>query len=182
MPNSRRQILFGIAGAPVLSGAGAFSGDQHANHQHSFAEPAPTGADYKPQVFSAAELRTIGALAETILPRTKTPGALDAKVHEIIDESLVNRKAAQAAWRKGLAEVSRLSKKLHKREYADLDSGAQAAVMTELAASSKFFPTLKDSTIDAYYSTKEGLQTELGWNAALPMPKFDGCTHKEHQS
>jgi hypothetical protein len=178
MPNSRRQVLIGIAGSSaLLSGA-----DQHQNHHHSQAEPSAPAAAYVPKVFSAADLRTIGALAETIIPRTKTPGALDAKVHEIIDEDLSGRKAAQATWRKGLAEVNSLSVKLYKKPYADLEAGDQAAVMTELAARSKFFQVLKDATIDAYYSTKEGLQTELGWNAALPMPEFKGCTHPEHQS
>ena len=53
--------------------------------------------------------------------------------------------------------------------------------MTELAAKSAFFKTLKDATIDAYYSTKEGLVNELGWDAAKPMMEFKGCTHPEHQ-
>jgi hypothetical protein len=175
MKNSRREVLIGIAGASAL----AANEDQQQHHFQASSTPA---AAYSPKVFPAAELATVGALAETILPRTKTPGALDAKVHEIIDESLASNKAAQAFWRKGLAEVDSLSRKLFKKNYTALDPADQAVVMTELAAKSKFFETLKGSTIDAYYSTKEGLMTELGWNAALPMPEFKGCTHPEHQS
>jgi hypothetical protein len=178
MQNSRREILVGIAGASTLAAA------DNKPHVHVHDEQAPvesSTASYSPKVFTSGELKTVGALSETIIPRTKTPGALDAKVHEIIDETLSTRKPQQAAWRKGLAEVSALSKKLYKKEYADLSDSDQAAVMTELAAKSAFFKTLKDATVDAYYSTKEGLMTELGWDAAKPMPEFKGCTHPEHQ-
>jgi hypothetical protein len=179
MQNSRREILVGIAGATSLVAA---DNKPHV-HSHDDDQPATQAADaaYAPKVFTASELRTVGALTETIIPRTKTPGALDAKVNEIIDESLATRKAQLATWRKGLGEVSSLSKKLYKKEYADLDLADQAAVMTELAAKSSFFKTLKDATCDAYYSTREGLMTELGWDAAKPMPEFKGCTHPEHQ-
>lgn len=174
MSNSRREILVGIAGATTLAAT------DHAHTHAEQAETAPTGA-YSPKVFTATELATVGALAETIIPRTQTPGALDAKVHELIDENLSTRKAQQANWRKGLADVSALSKRMFGKEYAALTAGDQAAVMVELAAKNPFFQTLKDATCDAYYSTKEGLMTELGWDAAKPMPEFKGCTHPEHQ-
>lgn len=179
MKNSRRQVLIGIAGASALAANEHPHEDQH---QHHFQAPSGPAAAYTPKVFNAADLATVGALAETIIPRTKTPGALDAKVHEIIDESISTSKSAQTLWRKGLAEVDTLSKKLYKKPYSALEAGDQAAVMTELAAKSKFFETLKNATVDAYYSTKEGLMTELGWNAAIPLPEFKGCTHPEHQS
>jgi len=178
MQNSRREILVGIACASTLVAA---DDKPHAHSHDEQATVESSTASYSPKVFTGAELKTVGALAETIIPRTKTPGALDAKVHEIIDETLASRKPQQPLWRKGLVEVGALSKKLYKKEYADLSDSDQAAVMTELAAKSAFFKTLKDATVDAYYSTKEGLMTELGWDAAKPMPEFKGCTHPEHQ-
>jgi hypothetical protein len=174
MSNSRREILVGIAGATTLAAT------DHAHAHGEQPETAPVGA-YVPKVLSATELATVGALAETIIPRTQTPGALDAKVHELIDEYLSTRKAQLATWHKGLADVSTLAKRLFGKEYVALPPADQAAVMVELAAKNPFFQTLKDATCDAYYSTKEGLMTELGWDAAKPMPEFKGCTHPEHQ-
>lgn len=179
MKNSRRDILIGIAGAGALSAAD--SKPHVHSHDEDQAAPGAAAPEYAPKVFAAAELKTVGALCETVIPRTKTPGAFDAKVHQIVDTNLFTRKAEIPAWRKGLAEVSTLSRKLYKQEYSDLDLGDQAAVMTELAARSTFFKTLKDATIDAYYSTKEGLVSELGWDAAKPVLEFKGCTHPEHQ-
>lgn len=179
MQNSRREILVGIAGATTLAAA---ANKPHVHtHDDDQSQTASSTESYTPKFFTAAELSTVGALSETIIPRTQTPGAFDAKVHEIIDESLAARKPQQAAWRKGLKEVSALSRKRYTKEYAALDLSDQAAVMTELAAKSAFFKTLKDATCDAYYSTREGLMTELGWDAAKPMPEFKGCTHPEHK-
>ncbi len=174
MRNSRREVLIGIAGV-------AAAAEQH-THQHSQGEGGGPATAYTPKVFSAAELRTVGALAETIIPRTRTAGALDVKAHEIIDENLAGKSAAIAAWRRGLKEVDTLARKAHGRAYAELNDEQQAAVMTVLAEKSKFFEVLKGATVDAYYSTKEGLATELGWQGAVPLPEFKGCTHPEHQS
>lgn len=177
MQNTRRDILVSIAGVGALAAAD----DKPHAHDHGDQAATTETASYKPQVFSEGELQTVGALAETILPRTKTPGAIDAKVHELIDEMLASRKPQVAVWRAGLTEVSKLSRKLYSKEYADLSAADQAAVMTELASGGTFFKVLKDATIDAYYSTREGLMAELGWDAAKPLPEFKGCTHPEHQ-
>ena len=177
MQNSRREILIGIAGAGVLA-----AGDDtpHVHVHEEQAEPEAAGA-YVPQVLNASELNTLGYLCETILPRTATPGARDARVHEIIDENLVARKAQQGVWKTGIAGADAISRKMFQMDFAGVGEANQSTVMTELAAGSQFFTMLKDATVDAYYSTKEGLMTELEWDAAKPMPSFQGCTHPEHQ-
>lgn len=176
MQNSRREILIGIAGAGAL-----VAGDDtpHAHMHEEQAAEAPVA--YAPQVLNAVELKTLGFLCETIIPRTTTPGARDARVHEIIDESLVTRGAQKASWVQGIAEANSVSRRLFQKDFADAGEGNQAATMAELAAKSKFFEVLKSATVDAYYSTKEGLMTELEWDAAKPMAQFKGCTHPEHQ-
>lgn len=175
MQNSRREILIGIAGAGALA-----AGDDtpHAHmHEEQTAE-APVA--YVPQVLNVSDLKTLGFLCDTIIPRTTTPGGRDARVHEIIDENLVTRSAQKATWTMGIAESNAVSRRMFQADFADAGEGNQAAVMAELAAKSKFFQVLKDATVDAYYSTKEGLMTELEWDAAKPMAEFKGCTHPEH--
>jgi hypothetical protein len=137
---SRRDLLASVAALPVLGQA------------QSTAAP-----EYKPRLFSPTELDLIRDLADTIIPRTDTPGAADAKA---------------AAFRRGLAAAA-----------ASVKSGkSTTALLTELtAAKSPFFKQLKDLTIDGYYSSKEGLATELGWHGQVAVSEFKGCTHKEHQ-
>ncbi len=176
MRNSRREILIGIAGAGALAAA------DDTPHVHVHEEQTPeTPVAYVPQVLSPIELKTLGSLCETIIPRTKTPGARDAKVHEIIDENLAARRAQKPLWSAGIAEANSISRSMFNSDFADAGEDNQAAVMAELAGKSKFFQVLKDATVDAYYSTKEGLMTELEWDAAKPMAEFKGCTHPEHQ-
>jgi hypothetical protein len=171
MSNSRREILVTLTAVPVAAHV----------HDHEAQSAPPSSPAYQPQVFTPAEMITLGALVETILPRTKTPGALDARVHEIIDENLAARRSQIKTWRKGLSEVNALARRLHKNAYAALVPASQTAVMVELSNRSPFFQVLKDATVEAYYSTREGLMVELGWDAAKPMPEFKGCTHPEHQ-
>ena len=176
MQNSRREILIGIAGAGALAAA------DDTPHIHVHEEQAPElPVAYVPQVLSFGELTTLESLCETIIPRTDTPGARDAKVHEIIDENLATRRAQKPVWTLGIAEANSIARKMFQADFVDAGERNQAAVLSKLAAKSKFFQVLKDATVDAYYSTKEGLMTELEWDAAKPMPEFKGCTHPEHQ-
>ena len=101
------------------------------------------------------------------------PGAADAKVQWHIDRVMSARAAEEiAGFRRGLASVA---------EAAKLGK-SYTAILTELsAAKSTFFKQLKDMTIDGYYSSKEGLATELGWHGYAALPEFKGCTHDEHK-
>lgn len=135
--------------------------------------PVLAEAQYKPRVFSRSELDLVRDLAETIIPRTDTPGAADANVHLYIDRALSNRPAdAVAAFRDSLKEAGEALKK----------GQTPTAFLTALSdAKAPFFKQLKDLTIEGYYSSKEGLATELGWHGYTALPEFKGCTHPEHK-
>ncbi|MEZ5355162.1 MAG: gluconate 2-dehydrogenase subunit 3 family protein [Bryobacteraceae bacterium] len=147
---SRRDLLVTIGALPAL------------------AQQAPK----KPKAFREDEMSLIRDLAETIIPRTDTPGAADAGVEWHIDGALAGRKNELARFRKGLAAAAREQKR-----GKDL-----TAILTALQArKDPFFRQLKDLTIDGYYTSKEGLSQELGWHGLTPMAEFEGCTHPEHQ-
>jgi hypothetical protein len=42
------------------------------------------------------------------------------------------------------------------------------------------FQTIKDATIDRYYSTEAGLVEEFGYKGGTFLASFPGCTHPEH--
>jgi len=120
---------------------------------------APVAAA-EPKFLTAAEFAELAKLVDAIVPRTDTPGASDALAHALIDE----RCAANAEFGSRIrATISSLK---------GLPGGWDR---------SEHFRTLKDATIDAYYSTREGLQRELGWNANTYLPEWKGCTHEEHR-
>ena len=134
----------------------------------------PVLAETQTHLFSIAELTLIRDLADTIIPRTDTPGAADAKVELHIDRAMKSRPATEVAgFRRGLKGAAAALKK----------GKSHTALLTELStAQSPFFRQLKDLTIDGYYTSKEGLAGELGWHGYTAQAEFKGCTHKEHQS
>jgi len=164
---SRRELLVTIAVTGAAAAPTPAAPHQHPGHDET-AGGAPAKA--KPKLLSAAEFVTLGELVEMIIPRSDTPGAKDAGAHLIIDNVLAGQRTRAAAFRKGLAP------------FVKLDNAKRLERLTALHQSKdEFFRTLKDMTVDAYYSTREGLVTELGWSGYTAMAEFKGCTHPEHQ-
>ncbi|HYI96911.1 MAG TPA: gluconate 2-dehydrogenase subunit 3 family protein [Bryobacteraceae bacterium] len=181
MPTSRRNVLKTIASAAAVSPLAG----QHEHHAaNEFVQISAAKPTYKPKFFSPAQFATLQVLVDLIIPRTDTPGAADAGAHRIIDTSVSRNKVLQTAWRDGLQWLHEQSKN---KPFPAISQDEQVAILTAASNGSdtkgmKFFTLLKGATVDAYYSTQEGLTTELGWNANTFLPEFKGCTHKEHQS
>jgi hypothetical protein len=154
-----------------------------AQHTHSAEAVTQIAVPLKPKVFSAEELATLAALTDLIIPRTDTPGASDAGVPVLIDNAIAGSRAAQKEWRSCLAWFNQQAG----GTFRSLSNAQQVAILKPISretktAGARWFTLLKDSTIDLYYSTKEGLVTELGWHGNTYLTKFEGCTHPEHQS
>ena len=176
----RRDALTTIAAAAVATPAAAQQQQRQQKdpqHKHEGMVNIKPPAVYQPKFFTKDEFETMAVLVDLIIPRTDTPGARDANVHGIIDASV--RPAQRAAWREGLKWVAsqRLTSLPQDRQIAVL----QKASTEKDTAGARFFRLLKGATIDGYYSTREGLVTELGWNFNTFLPEFRGCTHPEHQ-
>lgn len=155
----------------IGAGAAAFPilGQEHAAHEAI----TVAAKKYVAKVFDAPQLQLLGELTDRIIPRTDTPGAADAGVPLLID-----RLAARnpQPWREMLAWFASQG----------ATSEARLAVLTSISQENdtigaRHFKRLKDATIDQYYSTKAGLQQELGWIGNTYLPDFPGCTHPEHQ-
>lgn len=181
MSASRRTVLQTITAAALASPLAA-------QHEHA-ADVAPPKkpAAYKPVFFELPQLDTVRTLVDLIIPRTDTPGAADAGVHIIIDKDVKQNQGIQSAWKDGLAWLESEAVRSGGKPFSKLAQSEQIAILRSASERSdtpgaRFFTLVKSSTIDAYYSTREGLMLELGWNANTYLPDFKGCTHKEHQS
>ncbi|HTF36757.1 MAG TPA: gluconate 2-dehydrogenase subunit 3 family protein, partial [Blastocatellia bacterium] len=45
----------------------------------------------------------------------------------------------------------------------------------------KFFRTIKNATVDGYYTSEIGIHKELHYKGNAYLKEFVGCTHPEHQ-
>jgi hypothetical protein len=175
---SRRQLLQAIACASLASTAPGFSrwayGFAEADPQHLHQAPtshAHANAPYKPRFFSPTEYKTIGVLAELILPGTASPaaiashhnistsghkvaarpedaGATDAGVDEFIDFMVSEDSALQPPFRNGLLWLDQASGSAQR--FTSLIPAEQKVILERLAYKSKF--RAEDKTGQAFFA------------------------------
>ncbi len=132
----------------------------------------------KGQFFNAKEFAFLSAVAQTIMPKTDTAGAIEAGVPETI-QSLVSEwgdDSFRAYWRAGLRGVSNelegsfaaLSPAERQAKLADYDS----KVFND-SIEDKFYKDMKHTIVSAYYMSEPGATEELHYD---PVPgDFRGC-------
>jgi hypothetical protein len=184
---SRRRVLGWAAAA-----AGAWSWRLDATGA-VVRRPAAQGEAHRPLLFSAEQLEAVARLADALIPRTDTPGARDARVHEYLDLALsVAEEPERSRFLEGLAWTDARSRErfatpLHEaaaeqvaallREISD----EHEALPAELEPGGRFFADLKRRTVFGYYTSFEGKTSELGRPEAVTFERFRGCTHRgEH--
>ena len=122
-------------------------------------------------------LALTGVLAELIIPRTDTPGALDVGAHRTISHLLraCAPQAAQAQFLAGLTRLDGVARAQSGKRFAKLPPARQIALLRALDASQapfdaddqRFFMQLKLYTAFAYYTSEAGATRELAY---LPVP------------
>jgi gluconate 2-dehydrogenase gamma chain len=125
--------------------------------------------------FTSDEARTVAVLAEQIIPRTDSPGAIDAGVPAFIDRMMAEfyQDRERQALRAGLARVDRDAQTAHGKAFAALTSDQQVALMTvydreayeqRAGAQRHFFRTLKELTTLGFFGSQVGATQALKYN------------------
>lgn len=148
-----------------------------------------SGTPYSTRFFSEPDIRTLAALAETVIPTDDhSPGAEAAGVHKFIDDMIADSDSkTQALWREGLAAVEKNSVQEFGKGFADLTADQRAALLEKFAANEsnpvsleeRFFVALKKMTIDGYYTSAVGIHQDLNYQGNAAMADFPGCQHPE---
>jgi hypothetical protein len=143
------------------------------------AQTAPA-AGSKAVYLTAQQSELAGAIAERILPRTDTPGALDVGVPAFID--LMYGKFMSAAEKTalvaGLAGVDASARKANQQAFTTLSAAQQDGVLKQIAEFGEknekaFFHQIKELTVLGYFTSETVGKTVLHYD---PVPgRFDGC-------
>jgi hypothetical protein len=141
------------------------------------ATPAAGKQAGAPAFLSPAELQLTGVLADLVIPRTDTPGALDVGAHRTVDHLLAvcAEAPAQAAYKAGLARIDAAARTHGGKGFTALPAARQVALLQALDAGSApfgptdqgFFRQLKGYVAFAYYTSEAGATQELAY---LPVP------------
>jgi len=164
----RAALLLGAAISPsILAGV-------------TSAQPVRGVAGAKPVFLNARQFAIAGAVAERILPRTDTPGALDVGVPAFIDlmYGRFMTEPERRTFEMGLAEVDAASMSRHRQAFDRLNPAQQDAVLKILAEASQakektFFHQLKEMTLLGYFTSEPIAKHVLHYE---PVPgRFQGC-------
>ena len=179
-----------IASLPVLgNGAGA----QELAHDHSsHAAQATAPAKAQPlRFFTDEENKTVIEMSERIIPADEhSPGAKAAAVNAYIDLVVSESpEATKQVWREGLAAINKMSRDKFAKPFADASADQQIDLLKEISKNErspqtveeKFFRTIKNATVDGYYTSEIGIHKELHYKGNAYLKEFVGCTHPEHQ-
>jgi len=172
--HTRRATLARLAGLCGL----ALSGEALA----ALAAPNQPSTSAAPEILTGDELALTGVLAELIIPKTDTPGALAVGAHRTIDHLLAvcALGPAQQSFKAGLARLDASAITHAGNRFAALPAARQTALLKAIDSASapftsqdqQFFRTLKQYTVFAYYTSEPGATRELAY---VPIPgRFKG--------
>jgi len=144
------------------------------------AQASRSGANWKPSNLNRRQAATAGAIAERILPKTDTPGAIDVGVPEYMDVMYGDylTREEKSNFGKGLNDMNKRARKAHKKHFADLSDAQQDDLIRELAKDTDedtraFYRKVRELTLVGYFTSKEVGINVLKYD---PIPgMYKGC-------
>jgi hypothetical protein len=139
---------------------------------------------YKDIVLTEDQDEVLALISETIIPKTKTPGAADTSVHEFCVK-MVNdclSKKDQEKFVKGLDQFNTMAKD----GFTSMDSSGRLKFLKELNDRKTeedldfFFKTMKGFTLRGYTSSEYFLTNVQGYK--MIPGKFQGCVSLNNPS
>jgi gluconate 2-dehydrogenase gamma chain len=146
---------------------------------------AGEGVAFAPRFFTAEEFRTVGVLADMIIPRDDRSGsATDAGVPEFMDFTMNDRPNNQQWMRSGLAWIDAQSRSRFGKPFAGATEQQRAQILSDIAWPGKapasmsdgvaFFNRFRDLTSTGFWSSRIGVK-DLAYIGNTFNPNWDGC-------
>ncbi len=170
------QLSAGIIGGAMAIGSSALM----------YGCKTDSSSSWKPAFLDKGQLDLIAELAETIIPKTDTPGAKDALVHRFIDAQLAGflSQDDQLEFTEGIKGIDELSKSIGGKGFVDADQSLREKVMDALIEDAdKHYAALNDGPApfdalvgmvkNAFFRSEVGAKQVLKYD---PNPgEYIGC-------
>jgi hypothetical protein len=140
-------------------------------------------AGWKPSILADRELEIVAAVADIMIPRTDTSGALDAGVPRFIDAALAALyvKSEQDRYKSGCGLFDSAAGAAGGKSFLEQDPAARTAfvrqtleaALTERADEKPFILMTRELTLLGYFTSKVGITENMEY---VPVPTaFQGC-------
>ena len=138
--------------------------------------------------FSESDIAFLDEVAETIFPKTSTPGAKDAKVGQYMSVMVTDCYEAkdQQAFREGMKKINEACDKMHKHGFMKASHEHRKELLVSLDKEraeyqknkkkedpTHYFSMMKQLTLLGYFTSKPGL--EQNFNYQQVPGRFDGA-------
>jgi gluconate 2-dehydrogenase gamma chain len=146
---------------------------------------ATEGIAFAPKFFTPAEYRTVGILADMIIPRDERSGsATDAGVPEFMDFIMMDFPNNQKWMRPGLAWLDAQSTTRFGKPFSDVAVAQREQILNDIAWPGRapatmadgvnFFNRFRDLTSSGFWSSRMGVK-DLRYIGNTFNPNWDGC-------
>ncbi|HVA02022.1 MAG TPA: gluconate 2-dehydrogenase subunit 3 family protein [Terriglobia bacterium] len=131
--------------------------------------------DYQLRFFTKDENLLVDKLTEMIIPADEhSPGAYAAKVSLFADLMVATSSdAVKTEWRNGLQLMQEEAARSSLEAALAKAAGHERAPQTDLE---RFFKTLKEMTVNGYYTSAIGIHQDLQYQGNTYLASFPGCT------
>ena len=182
---TRREVLRQLALAVTATGTGAFNLEA-ARVVHALAgEARAQEGGYTPVALGTHEFRTVGRLAELIVPADAGGGsAVDAGAPEFIDLLCSQNEELARIYHSGLSWLDEAVGRAHGRRFVEASAEQQTAMLDrlveaerggageDLRAGVSFFNWMRRMTVDAYYTSPIGI-ADVGYQGNQVLPAYE---------
>jgi len=161
--------------------------------QQTYLANAVDFVDREVNYFTPEQRELVAAIAETIIPRTETPGAIDARVPRYIEIMVAEwlNVEERAIFNQGLARLAKETEQKFGRTFSELDTQSQTEILEDLeddASDSSWYDIgnvrrdfvsdipficqIKEFTVWGFFTSQVG-GTQVLRSNIMPM-RFDG--------
>lgn len=135
-----------------------------------------------PRPLTADERATVSAIADALIPRTETPGALDVGAPDFIELLLAEwvPDAEREAFRNGIAELDARARDVHGKSWPALDADVSAseiawaeATTDQPSAGKRALRRVKSWTVHAWITSEVVQKTVI--RTSITHSTYEGC-------
>ena len=185
-PNRRDVVKFLLAAPLAPFAISALDVERASAFTHETLEAlSARGQQFKPKFFTAAEWRTVRALADLVIPRDDRSGsATDAAVPEFMDFMMGAYPNMQKWMRDGLAWLDAECTTRFAHPFVSCTKDQRTAVLDDIAwpkrareemhAGVEFFNRFRDLTASGFWSSRMGVR-DLQYRGNTALAEWPGC-------